>query len=58
MRGEKYEAIAASHGIAVSTLKNNLTALYKKAGVGDRTGFLLAYANYSILMDASNNNEP
>ncbi len=49
LRGEKYEAIAASHGIAMSTLKNNLMALYKKAGVSDRTGFLLAYANYSII---------
>jgi DNA-binding CsgD family transcriptional regulator len=51
--GEKYEAIAASHGIAVSTLKNILTGLYKKTGVNDRTGFLLTYANYEIMAEDS-----
>jgi DNA-binding CsgD family transcriptional regulator len=52
LTGEKYDAIAAEHGIALSTLKNNLAGLYKKLGVNDRTAFLLAYANHEIVFDS------
>lgn len=53
LRGEKYESIAAEHGIAVSTLKNNLALLYKKLNLTDRTAFLLAYANHEIRFNSA-----
>ncbi|ULQ59910.1 LuxR C-terminal-related transcriptional regulator [Brucepastera parasyntrophica] len=49
--GKKYEAIASEHNIAVSTLKNNLSSLYKKLGVSNRNAFLAKYSNYTIKLD-------
>jgi DNA-binding CsgD family transcriptional regulator len=50
--GEKYEAIAADHGIALSTLKNRVRLLFEKLGVQDRTMFLAAYAQVSLVLDS------
>jgi DNA-binding CsgD family transcriptional regulator len=50
--GEKYEAIAADHGIALSTLKNRVRILFEKLGVQDRTMFLAAYAHVSLVLDS------
>jgi DNA-binding CsgD family transcriptional regulator len=50
--GEKYEAIAADHGIALSTFKNRVRILFERLGVQDRTMFLAAYAHVSLVLDS------
>jgi hypothetical protein len=50
--GEKYEAIAADHGIALSTLKNRVRILFERLGVQDRTMFLAVYAHVSLVLDS------
>lgn len=50
--GEKYEAIAAEQGVALSTLKNRVRILFERLGVQDRTMFLAAYAHVALILDA------
>jgi DNA-binding CsgD family transcriptional regulator len=55
---EKYEAIAAEYGLAVSTLKNRMRLLFTRIGVQDRTAFLSVYARYSLALEDDDPKRP
>ena len=49
LNNEKYESIAAQHGISVSSVKQRLSSIYKKLGVSCRVTFLVKYSNALII---------
>ncbi len=51
--GHKYESISKDENIGLSTLKNRMKLIYKSLDVYDKTSFMSAYSNHTILLRPS-----